>query len=43
MRILITGAGGMLGHKVDMNTPGMLNHQFADRVLRTAVPVYERG
>lgn len=35
--------GGMLGHKVDMNTPGMLNHHFAERVLRTAVPVYERG
>jgi hypothetical protein len=35
--------GQLLGRKVDMNTPGMLNHHFADKVLRTAVPIYERG
>ena len=35
--------GFLLGRKVDMNTPGMLNHRFADHVVRTVLPVYERG
>jgi predicted nucleotidyltransferase len=35
--------GRMLGHEVDMNTPGMLNRHFAAKVLQTAVPIYERG
>lgn len=35
--------GQLFGHKVDMNTPGMLNRHFADRIVRTAMPVYERG
>jgi predicted nucleotidyltransferase len=34
--------GLMLGRKVDMNTPGMLNRYFAGEVLRTAFPIYER-
>ena len=35
--------GLLLGRKVDMNTPGMLNRYFADEVLRAALLVYERG
>ena len=35
--------GQLLGRKVDMNTPGMLNHHFAGKVLCMAVPIYERG
>ncbi len=35
--------GSIVGHTVDMNTPGMLNRHFAEKVLRTAVAIYERG
>ena len=35
--------GQLLGHKVDMNTPNMLHQRLADRVMRAALPVYERG
>jgi len=30
----------VLGAKVDLNTPGMLNSRFRDEVLREAEPVY---
>ena len=33
--------GQLLGRKVDMNTPGMLDRHFAAEVLRAAEPVYE--
>jgi hypothetical protein len=33
--------GQILGRKVDMNTPSMLNHRFSEHVSRTALPVYE--
>ncbi|MEE9294804.1 MAG: nucleotidyltransferase family protein [Phycisphaerae bacterium] len=32
--------GGILGHKVDMNTPGFLSPYFRDQVLREALPQY---
>ena len=32
---------GLLGRKVDLNTPGFLSPHFRDRVLREAFPLYE--
>lgn len=33
---------GLLGRKVDLNTPGFLSRYFRDEVLREAVVAYER-
>ncbi|MDO8541734.1 MAG: nucleotidyltransferase domain-containing protein [Opitutaceae bacterium] len=32
--------GRLVGHSVDMNTPGMLSRHFADAVMRVALPIY---
>jgi len=32
---------GLMGRKVDLNTPGFLSPHFRDRVLREAFPLYE--
>jgi predicted nucleotidyltransferase len=31
----------ILGHKVDLNTPGFLSNYFRDEILREAVPLYD--
>ena len=33
----------LIGHKVDLNTPGFLNKHFRDDVLRHAVTLYEEA
>ena len=32
---------GIIGHKVDLNTPGFLSRYFRDQVMMEAKPVYE--
>lgn len=34
---------GLLGRKVDLNTPAMLSPHFRDEVLREAVTIYEQA
>ncbi len=31
----------LLGHRVDLNTPGFLSPHFRDRIVREALPLYE--
>jgi predicted nucleotidyltransferase len=33
---------GILGHKVDLNTPAMLSRHFRDEALREALTLYEQ-
>jgi len=33
----------LIGHRVDLNTPGFLSKNFRDDVLRQAVTIYEQA